>query len=119
MGVYFYDKAGVQIVRRADRKLEDARLPSARAGNIFAGAVNPNEKLTMTFSCMKKDMPAAGHDGAELQVVGSRIRRTRRTTSIGAIGSHAGQRPKRAGRSEVRRHRALRPFSGDVGSRTR
>jgi len=50
--VYFYDKAGKQI------ELQGGDKPRRRltcAGNIFAGAVKPGEKVFVNFSCVKKD----------------------------------------------------------------
>ncbi len=73
MVVYFYDKAGKQIdAKEPIEGSEKTHSYHTCSGNIFAGAVNPNEKLTMNFSCMKKkDVPdgATGME-AEMQVVG-------------------------------------------------
>ena len=50
--VYFYDKAGKQMdVSGGDKP----RRRLTCAGEIFAGAVKPSEKVFMNFSCVKKD----------------------------------------------------------------
>jgi len=50
--VYFYDKAGKQMEVKVGDK-PHRRLTCA--GNIFAGAVKPAEKVFVNFSCVKKD----------------------------------------------------------------
>ncbi|HMI86052.1 MAG TPA: hypothetical protein VK550_18275 [Polyangiaceae bacterium] len=50
--VYFYDKAGKQLETKVGDK---AYRRLTCAGNIFAGAVKPGEKVFMNFSCVKKD----------------------------------------------------------------
>jgi hypothetical protein len=50
--VYFYDKAGKQLEAKVGEKTY-RRLTCA--GNIFAGAVKPAEKVFINFSCVKKD----------------------------------------------------------------
>ena len=51
IAVYFYDKAGKQLpVTSGDKQ----RPFQACAGNIFAGAVKPGEKIFIFFSCVKK-----------------------------------------------------------------
>jgi hypothetical protein len=49
--VYFYDKAGKQLEVKSGDK---AKPMQVCAGNIFAGAVKPGEKIFMFFSCVKK-----------------------------------------------------------------
>jgi hypothetical protein len=67
--VYFYDKAGKQLdVSGGDKP----RRRLACAGDIFAGAVKPGEKVFVNFSCVKKeDVPkgATAIEG-EVQTVG-------------------------------------------------
>ncbi len=73
MAVYFYDKAGKQIdVKEAVEGSEKTHAYHTCSGNIFAGQVNPGEKLTMNFSCMKKKDVPDGATGieAEMQMVG-------------------------------------------------
>lgn len=74
MAVYFYDKANKQIdVKEAIEGSEKTHsFHTCSGGNIFAGKVNPGEKLTMNFSCMKKtDVPeGAVAIEAEMQMVG-------------------------------------------------
>jgi len=73
MAVYFYDKANKQIdVKEAVEGSEKTHSFHTCSGNIFAGQVNPGEKLTMNFSCMKKkDVPeGAAAIEAEMQMVG-------------------------------------------------
>jgi hypothetical protein len=51
IAVYFYDKAGKQLqVTSGDKQ----RPFQACAGNVFAGAVKPGEKIFIFFSCVKK-----------------------------------------------------------------
>ena len=50
--VYFYDKAGKLLEAKVGDKVY-RRLTCA--GNIFAGAVKPAEKVFINFSCVKKD----------------------------------------------------------------
>lgn len=73
MAVYFYDKAGKQIdVKEPVEGSDKTHAYHTCSGKIFAGALNPNEKATINFSCVtKKDLPegASGIE-AEMQVVG-------------------------------------------------
>jgi hypothetical protein len=50
--VYFYDKAGKQLQVKSGDKTKPFQVC---AGNIFAGAVKPGEKIFMFFSCVKKE----------------------------------------------------------------
>lgn len=74
MAVYFYDKSGNQIDPK--EPIENSEKTHAyhicSGGNIFGGAMNPNEKATITFSCMKKKDIPTGTTAieAELQIVG-------------------------------------------------
>ena len=67
--VYFYDKAGKQLETKVGDK-SYKRLTCA--GNIFAGAVKPAEKVFMNFSCVRKDDVPAGATTieGEIQTVG-------------------------------------------------
>jgi hypothetical protein len=67
--VWFYDKAGKQIEIAGGDK---PRKRLTCAGDIFAGAVKPGEKVFMNFSCVKKDdVPKGAKDiEGEIQVVG-------------------------------------------------
>ncbi|HEV8244574.1 MAG TPA: hypothetical protein VGP93_02270, partial [Polyangiaceae bacterium] len=49
---YFYDKAGKQLQVTAGGK---PRPMQSCSGNIFAGAVKPDEKIFVFFSCVKKE----------------------------------------------------------------
>ena len=51
--VYFYDKAGKLMVAVPGGDKPRRRLTCA--GNIFAGAVKPGEKVFINFSCVKKE----------------------------------------------------------------
>jgi len=52
---YFYDKAGKQLQVTSGGKPQPSQPCS---GNIFAGAVKPDEKIFVFFSCVKKaDVP--------------------------------------------------------------
>jgi hypothetical protein len=63
--VYFYDKAGKQLqVTAGDKK----KPYQPCAGNIFAGAVKPGEKIFMFFSCVKKDIVPEGTAAIEAEV---------------------------------------------------
>jgi hypothetical protein len=63
--VYFYDKAGKQLeVTSGDKK----KPYQTCAGNIFAGAVKPGEKIFMFFSCVKKDSVPEGTTAIEAEV---------------------------------------------------
>jgi hypothetical protein len=67
--VYFYDKAGKQMNATGGDK---PRRRLTCAGDIFAGAVKPGEKVFMNFSCVKKDDVPKGATAieGEIQVVG-------------------------------------------------
>lgn len=65
LAVYFYDKAGKQLqVKGADKP----KPMQTCAGNIFAGAVKPGEKIFMFFSCVKKENVPDGTDTIEAEV---------------------------------------------------
>lgn len=65
IAVYFYDKAGKQLqVTSGDKK----RPYQACAGNIFAGAVKPAEKIFIFFSCVKKAHVPEGTATIEAEV---------------------------------------------------
>jgi hypothetical protein len=70
IAVYFYDKAGKQLeVKDAGGKPH----PNQQClGNLFSGVMNPGEKATMTFSCVKKQNVPDGTAfmEAEMQTVG-------------------------------------------------
>jgi hypothetical protein len=74
LAIYFYDKSGKQI--DVKEPIEGSEKTHAyhicSGGNIFAGAVNPNEKFLLSFSCMKKkDVPEGTTTmEAEAQIVG-------------------------------------------------
>lgn len=63
--VYFYDKAGKQLEAKVGDK-SYRRLTCA--GNIFAGAVKPGEKVFINFSCVKKDDVPKGSAGIEGEI---------------------------------------------------
>ncbi|HVY32030.1 MAG TPA: hypothetical protein VHB79_36090 [Polyangiaceae bacterium] len=63
LAVYFYDKAGKQL------QVGEKKKPyQPCAGNIFAGAVKPGEKIFMFFSCVKKDIVPEGTAAIEAEV---------------------------------------------------
>ncbi len=65
LAVYFYDKAGKQLkVTEGDKP----RPMQVCAGNIFAGAVKPGEKIFMFFSCVKKSQVPEGAVTIEAEV---------------------------------------------------
>ncbi len=67
--VYFYDKKGKQMDATAGEK---PRRRLTCAGEIFAGAVKPAEKIFVNFSCVKKDDVPKGATfiEGEIQTVG-------------------------------------------------
>ena len=69
IAVYFYDKEGKQLEITSDDK---PRPMQKCSGKIFAGVVNPEEKITLTFSCVKKSDVPEGTDAieAEMRIVG-------------------------------------------------
>ncbi len=69
VAVYFYDKKGKQLEVTAGGKPRPMQLCS---GNIFAGAVKPDEKIFVFFSCVKKDHVPEGTAAieAEIKMVG-------------------------------------------------
>jgi hypothetical protein len=52
VAAYFYDKKGKQLEVTTGGKPRPMQICS---GNIFAGAVKPEEKIYVFFSCIKKD----------------------------------------------------------------
>jgi hypothetical protein len=69
VAAFFYDKKGKQLEVTAGGKPRPMQLCS---GNIFAGAVKPEEKIFVFFSCVKKDQIPEGTDKieAEIKMVG-------------------------------------------------
>ncbi|MBN2192020.1 MAG: hypothetical protein JW751_04330 [Polyangiaceae bacterium] len=67
---YFYDKAGKQLPVADSEKPRPKQTCSG--ANIFAGAVKPDEKVYMFFSCIKKSHVPEGTATieAEVQTVG-------------------------------------------------
>jgi len=65
VAAYFYDKAGKQLQVTAGGKPRPMQLCS---GNIFAGAVKPDEKIFVFFSCVKKDQVPEGTATIEAEV---------------------------------------------------
>jgi hypothetical protein len=65
VGAYFYDKKGKQLQVTAGGKPRPMQICS---GNIFAGAVKPDEKIFVFFSCVKKDQIPEGTDAIEAEV---------------------------------------------------
>jgi hypothetical protein len=69
VAVFFYDKKGKQLEITTEGKPRPMQLCS---GNIFAGAVKPEEKIWVFFSCVKKEHVPEGTDAieAEIKMVG-------------------------------------------------
>lgn len=65
LAVYFYDKAGKQLQVTGGDKPKPMQVC---AGNIFAGAVKPGEKIFMFFSCVKKSQVPEGTLTIEAEV---------------------------------------------------
>jgi hypothetical protein len=65
VAVYFYDKAGKQLTVTAGGKPRPMQLCS---GNIFAGAVKPDEKIWVFFSCVKKEHVPEGTAAIEAEI---------------------------------------------------
>ena len=67
VAVYFYDKKGKQLEVTAGGKPRPMQICS---GNIFAGAVKPEEKIFVFFSCVKKAYVPEGTAAIEAEVKG-------------------------------------------------
>jgi hypothetical protein len=67
VAAYFYDKAGKQLQVTAGGKPRPMQICS---GNIFAGAVKPDEKIFVFFSCIKKDVVPDGTATIEAEAKG-------------------------------------------------
>jgi hypothetical protein len=65
VAAYFYDKAGKQLTVTHGGKPRPMQLCS---GNIFAGAVKPDEKIFVFFSCVKKDHVPEGTAAIEAEI---------------------------------------------------
>jgi len=65
VAAYFYDKAGKQLTVTHGGKPRPMQLCS---GNIFAGAVKPDEKIYVFFSCVKKDHVPEGTATIEAEI---------------------------------------------------
>jgi hypothetical protein len=65
VAVYFYDKKGKQLEVTSGGKAKPMQLCS---GNIFAGAVKPDEKIFVFFSCVKKDLVPEGTAAIEAEI---------------------------------------------------
>ncbi len=67
--VYFYDKDGKQLELKVGDKTQKKQRCT---GRIFAGVMKPNEKATLTFSCVKKSHVPEGTETieGEMQMVG-------------------------------------------------
>jgi len=65
VAAYFYDKKGKQLQVTAGSKPRAMQLCS---GNIFAGAVKPDEKIWVFFSCVKKDQIPEGTSAIEAEM---------------------------------------------------
>jgi hypothetical protein len=67
VAAYFYDKKGKQLEVTAGGKPRPMQLCS---GNIFAGAVKPDEKIFVFFSCVKKEYVPEGTATIEAEIKG-------------------------------------------------
>ena len=67
VGVYFYDKAGKQLEVTAGGKPRPMQICS---GRIFAGAIKPEEKIFVFFSCVKKAYVPEGTATIEAEAKG-------------------------------------------------
>jgi len=67
VAAYFYDKAGKQLQVTHGGKPRPMQICS---GNIFAGAVKPEEKIWVFFSCVKKDHVPEGTTAIEVEAKG-------------------------------------------------
>jgi len=67
VAVYFYDKAGKQLEVTYGGKPRPMQICS---GNIFAGAVKPDEKIFVFFSCVKKEHVPEGTVAIEAEAKG-------------------------------------------------
>ena len=64
VAAYFYDKAGKQLQVTAKGKPRPMQVCS---GNIFAGAVKPDEKIFVFFSCVGKEIIPEGTASIEAE----------------------------------------------------
>jgi hypothetical protein len=73
LAVYFYDKAGKQILLKDDSETPPKMRPfHTCSGNFFQGVMKPAESATLTFSCVPKKVIPDGTvtiEG-EMQMVG-------------------------------------------------
>jgi hypothetical protein len=67
VAVYFYDKKGKQLDVTYGGKPRPMQICS---GNIFAGAVKPDEKIFVFFSCVKKEHVPEGTAAIEAEAKG-------------------------------------------------
>lgn len=65
LAAYFYDKNGKQLPVKVGDKSKPMQVC---AGNIFAGAVKPGEKIFVFFSCVKKSHVPEGTATIEAEV---------------------------------------------------
>lgn len=65
VAAFFYDKKGKQLQVKANDKPRPMQLCS---GNIFAGAVKPEETIWVFFSCVKKEHIPEGTDAIEAEI---------------------------------------------------
>jgi hypothetical protein len=65
VAAFFYDKKGKQLQVTSGGKPRPMQICS---GNIFAGAVKPDEKIFVFFSCVKKDHVPEGTAAIEAEV---------------------------------------------------
>ena len=73
IAVYFYDKAGKQLDVQDESVVPAKTRPyHTCSGSFFGGVMNPNEKETLTFSCVPKKVVPDGTATveAEMQMVG-------------------------------------------------
>jgi len=65
---YFYDKAGKQLPAQDTSSTPPKSAPfKTCAGLLFGGAVKPDDKFVLSFSCMKKDSVPAGTAAIEVE----------------------------------------------------
>ena len=66
IAVYFYDQAGKQLEVEGEEKSRPNQICS---GKIFAGVVNPDEKIFVNFSCVRKRHVPSAAAAIEAEIV--------------------------------------------------
>jgi len=66
VSAYFYDKSGKQLEIKDSSGVTHKHYGCS--GNIFGGVMKPNEKATVGFSCIKKEIVPEGTATTEAEI---------------------------------------------------